>query len=849
MDQSISREDIQQCWEQVLRVTSGWSSDVLATPPQALKKLKDLSFSDSEEITEAKMKHRIKIGVYRPEIVNQTENRTTRKFSLLELRVVLLVGILRKKFPSAAYSDITTHLNTFREVGFSPSLPAPQSANIAYARLRNRIFNTFVGSLGEGQVSSPPRTFLCAIRLKENQEPIVSRSTLYDWDEVHHDLSQHKWHILGVDPALSYMHDNLRQLFEARPIFAKGLQGYKWFRVYASFENDERIIVLIIGFPINDLDNPSVRPIATSLRKYAQNEKPIKVSDFPGLDLLLSSTLEITPSVNLSSSLSVLCEIVSSLSKNIDYCVAFVPDRTELGEVIGLRAIGKSLGFPETRLEPNPKFVGGRSNWNQWFDSVMYFTPIAEDDTRIPYISAPKSVAFFPTRTGEGELVGLLYLAGREKLAWKNHHEHSEVGESIRMISLLCGEIISEKNLETSSISRLIERATQLRRNSYNKRFDDLEATIDYVIDRAPQSIEPTKIPFSWIYLLTLTVLKQESRDPKLKAFSDWVVELAVNKSIEYITNSLKTIDVSKPVTVAVCKLSEDQYVFAVTDLIVTPDDKHLKVVAGLHKSLAEIGSNLVDFYPWAIALPYVNLFADPARKKEPGDELVKIVQESSQAGPYYNQGHLALQDGDLDSARSNFETAIRLAPESWYARKHLAETRFLQGKLPQAIEECNKSIEKNPNYISALALRADCYSAENRVLEAIREYERIIGIGNDPGILIRYGISLSNFRRELYEDAISDPELAGREFNSEKYLEAIDKFEKARKLLNGANESSGNNNKSLIRIQFHLGMVYFKEGLIEKAIEELSLGRKLSPKDDFLNHALALVRNAILEK
>jgi len=208
-------------------------------------------------------------------------------------------------------------------------------------------------------------------------------------------------------------------------------------------------------------------------------------------------------------------------------------------------------------------------------------------------------------------------------------------------------------------------------------------------------------------------------------------------------------------------------------------------------------------------------------------------------AGPYFKRGHEALYTNDLDHAVSEFEDALRYVPNSWYGYKHLAEARMLQGtssSIEEAIEKCQKAIELNPHYASAHCLLADCYSYEGRFGDALIEYEKTLYLDSTRhDFLTRYGLALASMSPSEYQNALEylqreQPDLAWqRTYLDQPWLEAIDKFDRVRKLRT-SNDTPDEQRARRANYYYYRGYAYLQAGLIDKAVEEFAVGRKLAP-------------------
>ncbi len=90
----------------------------------------------------------------------------------------------------------------------------------------------------------------------------------------------------------------------------------------------------------------------------------------------------------------------------------------------------------------------------------------------------------------------------------------------------------------------------------------------------------------------------------------------------------------------------------------------------------------------------------------------------------YYRQSRLDL-DGALAAARS----ATKVAPNFGFAWARLAELEFSFGRVDPALEALDQASSLSPRHASALALRGFVLSAQNRIREALQQFERAIEV------------------------------------------------------------------------------------------------------------------------
>src|SRR5256886_14175058 len=100
----------------------------------------------------------------------------------------------------------------------------------------------------------------------------------------------------------------------------------------------------------------------------------------------------------------------------------------------------------------------------------------------------------------------------------------------------------------------------------------------------------------------------------------------------------------------------------------------------------------------------------------------------ASRATATYQQGMLALQKGDLVSARAAFEKVVRLAPRSPEGHNSLGWVLLAQGEIDAATVHFRSAVKLNPdfalahmNFSSALVRKGDVLAALQEAKEAVR--------------------------------------------------------------------------------------------------------------------------------
>jgi tetratricopeptide (TPR) repeat protein len=173
---------------------------------------------------------------------------------------------------------------------------------------------------------------------------------------------------------------------------------------------------------------------------------------------------------------------------------------------------------------------------------------------------------------------------------------------------------------------------------------------------------------------------------------------------------------------------------------------------------------------------------------------------------------------------------------------------------IEQAIEMCREALKLNPNYASAHCLLADCLSYKGVSSEALIEYERTLNLDNTRRrFLTRYGVALSSMTSNEYQAALEqlkqkEPELFQQHiYFDTPWEEAIDKFDRVQKMSSIFSDTPEEQQEDRAYYHYQRGYAYLQAGLLNKAVEDFAVGRKLAPENMQLvqaySYALSLRR------
>jgi tetratricopeptide (TPR) repeat protein len=92
-------------------------------------------------------------------------------------------------------------------------------------------------------------------------------------------------------------------------------------------------------------------------------------------------------------------------------------------------------------------------------------------------------------------------------------------------------------------------------------------------------------------------------------------------------------------------------------------------------------------------------------------------------------RGSKALNRRDFEHALAHFTRAIEIDPGFAEAYNQRAIVHFLLEQWDEAIEDCRRTVERMPCHFGAWAGMGHCYAHEGNLADAVRCYERALGI------------------------------------------------------------------------------------------------------------------------
>ena len=208
-------------------------------------------------------------------------------------------------------------------------------------------------------------------------------------------------------------------------------------------------------------------------------------------------------------------------------------------------------------------------------------------------------------------------------------------------------------------------------------------------------------------------------------------------------------------------------------------------------------------------------------------------------------RGLRLLNDGRLDEAEREFQTALRLIPKYAFTHVYLGMTYAERGDMERAIDAFNTALMFRPRFTQARIRLGMTYEQQGRVDRAFAEYER--ALGDDPGatsVLVRsaglfasqgqWDEAVSRYRRALAIDPGGDEAavaLGALLLRLERWPEARETFNA---FLTRHPDSSA--------ARFYIGMTHAREGRDDAALPHWLEAVRLNPDDPELLIELGLL-------
>jgi protein O-GlcNAc transferase len=219
-----------------------------------------------------------------------------------------------------------------------------------------------------------------------------------------------------------------------------------------------------------------------------------------------------------------------------------------------------------------------------------------------------------------------------------------------------------------------------------------------------------------------------------------------------------------------------------------------------------------------------------------------ELSSRLEQADTAFRAGYAAMARNDLATARKDFETAVRLAPQIEEGHSALGIVLYQLGELPQAIVELEKARTTKPDDTAAvtnLALAYEQSGAPDKAIPLFRQAELQSASAKPPATLAP--LELAAFARALAASGKPDEAIekmhsavVGDDSNAElhdalgslfaqqkQWPQAQNEFERAVEL-----------NPNLPAAHLHLGVTLESTQQVDAAVEQLRLATQLAPND-----------------
>jgi DnaJ family protein C protein 7 len=124
-----------------------------------------------------------------------------------------------------------------------------------------------------------------------------------------------------------------------------------------------------------------------------------------------------------------------------------------------------------------------------------------------------------------------------------------------------------------------------------------------------------------------------------------------------------------------------------------------------------------------------VDLFAAALRMNPDLKKCQLLLKKARQMENMKEQGNQAFSSGQYHAAYDLYSQALALDPENGAFNSKLYSNRATVlsklGKYEEAVDDCDKALEIDPDYFKVLLRRADCFMKLEKFQEAVYDYEK----------------------------------------------------------------------------------------------------------------------------
>jgi tetratricopeptide (TPR) repeat protein len=200
---------------------------------------------------------------------------------------------------------------------------------------------------------------------------------------------------------------------------------------------------------------------------------------------------------------------------------------------------------------------------------------------------------------------------------------------------------------------------------------------------------------------------------------------------------------------------------------------------------------------------------------------------------PRLKLGIAFTDQGRIDEAIREYQTAIKLKPDFADAYFNLGAAYFAKNRIDEAINEYQSAIKLNSDYVKPHNNLGNAYIAQGRIDEAIREYQTALKLKPDY-VDAHYNLGLAYAAQGRIDEAINEFKIS---------VQFKPDYADAHNNLGNAYTVQGRSAEAMIEYQtalkidpghakahYNLGNIYSEQGRIAEAINEYQSTLKLNP-------------------
>lgn len=105
--------------------------------------------------------------------------------------------------------------------------------------------------------------------------------------------------------------------------------------------------------------------------------------------------------------------------------------------------------------------------------------------------------------------------------------------------------------------------------------------------------------------------------------------------------------------------------------------------------------------------------------------------ERKTQALEYKDRGNDYFKRSEYPEAKELYTNAIKICPDEFTKEKSIfhanrAACLVKMGQYKEAIDDCTKALDLNPDYLKVRLRRAQCFEHEDRLEEALEDYQKV---------------------------------------------------------------------------------------------------------------------------